>query len=449
MKNELGLKIIEIFSLDKKLLKFSGQQKLSKELNALHSGPEKEELLYKKHIAGKVGNVIGAAAALLILLFILWMNPQEEHELLGNAIKRNDYAGTEKSIYLTAKSEGMEENLELLIEPRHYSKSQLDEFAQELFEYLPKYHFYSEKVTGEGVYVIKEHIKLPTQIEGYPFEVGWESSDYEVMNNEGSITLDSANTSREVVLTATLSCYEYTWKNEYRLLVHKPIEMWETGFSKKLSEVIEELDNATAEKEELVLPAQIDGHQIAYEESDENTIPIVLGVGITLLVFLWILPDNTLSKQMEERNRQLSVDYVKLVSKLTLYMGAGLSFRSALARILRTADKNRFYAKEMELVMREIENGISEYKAIGKLAERCKIPCYTKLAVLLNQNIRKGNNNLQKQLKEEMDKAFEERKNLARKYAEEAGTKLLFPMVLMLLVVIVMIMYPAFVSFTI
>ena len=145
----------------------------------------------------------------------------------------------------------------------------------------------------------------------------------------------------------------------------------------------------------------------------------------------------------------MSVDYVKLVSKLTLYMGAGLSFRSALARILRTADKNRFYAKEMELVMREIENGISEYKAIGKLAERCKIPYYTKLAVLLNQNIRKGNNNLQKQLKEEMDKAFEERKNLARKYAEEAGTKLLFPMVLMLLVVIVMIMYPAFVSFTI
>ena len=83
------------------------------------------------------------------------------------------------------------------------------------------------------------------------------------------------------------------------------------------------------------------------------------------------------------------------------------------------------------------------------MAERCKVPCYTKLAVLLNQNIRKGNNNLQKNLSEEMDKAFEERKNLARKYAEEAGTKLLLPMILILLVVIVMIMYPAFVSFTI
>jgi hypothetical protein len=77
------------------------------------------------------------------------------------------------------------------------------------------------------------------------------------------------------------------------------------------------------------------------------------------------------------------------------------------------------------------------------------VPCYTKLAVLLNQNIRKGNNNLQRQLNEEMDKAFEERKNMARKYAEEAATKLLLPMILMLLVVIVMIMYPAFVSFTI
>ena len=50
-------------------------------------------------------------------------------------------------------------------------------------------------------------------------------------------------------------------------------------------------------------------------------------------------------------------------------------------------------------------------------------------------------------LEQESEDAFEERKNMAKKYAEEAGTKLLFPMILMLGIVIVIIMVPAILSF--
>ena len=156
-----------------------------------------------------------------------------------------------------------------------------------------------------------------------------------------------------------------------------------------------------------------------------------------------------MSAQIKERNRQLLADYATLVNKLTLYMGAGLSLRSAITKIAQSANKDRFYAKELEIAIRELENGISEQVVLERIAERCRLPCYIKLSVLLNQNARKGNSGLQKQLKEEVEKAFEERKNLAGKYGHEAGTKLLFPMILMLMVVMVMIMYPAFVSFTI
>ena len=44
--------------------------------------------------------------------------------------------------------------------------------------------------------------------------------------------------------------------------------------------------------------------------------------------------------------------------------------------------------------------------------------------------------------------AFEDRKNLARKYGEEAGTKMLFPMVMMLVVVMGIIMFPAIMTFS-
>ena len=50
-------------------------------------------------------------------------------------------------------------------------------------------------------------------------------------------------------------------------------------------------------------------------------------------------------------------------------------------------------------------------------------------------------------MKEESRIAFEDRKNEARKRGEEAGTKMLIPMMLMLCMVMIMIMVPAFLTF--
>ena len=400
-------------------------------------------------MAKKLEKMIYVFFAMGLLAVMLIINPLKKEELSENTILRNGYDSDEKIVRLIASSEGVEEEIEISVEPLHYSKVQLDEFAKEIFASFPEKYFFFQKKTGEGVYVIKRNLNLPEKIDGYPFELAYESSDYEIMDNRGNIILDDSQGPEEVILTVTLSCYEYTWEKEYSLLVHEVNTDWEDSFSEKTANVIEELDNNTAESEKLILPRRINGHTINYREKKDNTIYILFGFMGVVIVLLWILPDNNLSAKIEERNKQLLSDYAMLVNKLTLYMGAGLSLRSAVAKIVRSTDKNRFLAKELEIAVRELENGISEQMVMERLAERCRIPCYIKLSVLLNQNIKKGSNNLQRQLKEEVEKAFEERKILAGKYAQEAGTKLLFPMVLMLLVVMVIIMYPAFVSFTI
>lgn len=48
----------------------------------------------------------------------------------------------------------------------------------------------------------------------------------------------------------------------------------------------------------------------------------------------------------------------------------------------------------------------------------------------------------------ECNDAFLERKNKAKRMFEEAGTKLLVPMFMMLFVVVIIIMFPAFGSFS-
>ena len=64
----------------------------------------------------------------------------------------------------------------------------------------------------------------------------------------------------------------------------------------------------------------------------------------------------------------------------------------------------------------------------------------------MTQNLRKGTRGLGLLLEQEAADAFEERKNLAKKYGEEAGTKLLLPMMIMFGIVVAVIMVPAMMS---
>ena len=97
----------------------------------------------------------------------------------------------------------------------------------------------------------------------------------------------------------------------------------------------------------------------------------------------------------------------------------------------------------------EMQNGVPESTAYERFGARCRLPSYLKLGTLLSQNLRRGTRNLTELLEEESREAFENRKALAKKMGEECESKLLLPMILMLLTILVMIMYPAVASFQI
>ena len=90
--------------------------------------------------------------------------------------------------------------------------------------------------------------------------------------------------------------------------------------------------------------------------------------------------------------------------------------------------------------------GVSEKECYENFGSRCGLQPYMKLGALLSQNLRKGTKGLADALRLEGLHAFEERKAIARRRGEEAGTKLLLPMFLMLAVVLVIVIVPAFLS---
>ena len=94
-----------------------------------------------------------------------------------------------------------------------------------------------------------------------------------------------------------------------------------------------------------------------------------------------------------------------------------------------------------------MEEGVGEISAFDEFAKRCGLNKYRHFISIICQAMGKGREDLLLMLEKEAEDAFVERKNRAKELGEKAGTKLLFPMFLMLMIVLVIVMIPAFITF--
>ena len=117
-------------------------------------------------------------------------------------------------------------------------------------------------------------------------------------------------------------------------------------------------------------------------------------------------------------------------------------------RNMKQKDYREVLIHELKYSRHSLALGMPEEQVYYQLGRRLKLPCYIKLMTLLEQNVKRGSRGLIGIFEQEEVIALEERKNLAKRYGEEAGTKLLGPMILLLLVIMLMIMIPAFLSFS-
>ena len=150
----------------------------------------------------------------------------------------------------------------------------------------------------------------------------------------------------------------------------------------------------------------------------------------------------------EKYTKSLIRDYPKIVESLALYVGAGLSVKNAMFRISDEYIRRRAKAREpgFEGVLRmcrEMEEGRSELKAYELLTQYCPTREYRRLSSLLSSNLKKGTKGMIEELNKEEKEAFEMQKQYVRIAGEEASTKLLFPMIGLLGIVLVIIIAPS------
>ena len=219
-------------------------------------------------------------------------------------------------------------------------------------------------------------------------------------------------------------------------------------------EILEEaalLNREKADPDYYYLPAEYEGRILTWTRIPEKTGSLIAVLGMLSGVLLMILKIREKQEREEKRAEELLRDYPGFIMKFTLFIQAGMTAREAFRQMVRvyrqSSGEKRTVYEELTVFCNEVDSGVSENDACLRFGERCKTAKYRVFSVLLVQNLQKGTAQLAELLERESLEAWEERKRKARIQGETASTRLLIPMILLMLLVMFIILIPAFLTF--
>lgn len=390
-----------------------------------------------------------------ILAIIAILSQNNNHIIIEDKyIERGSYADSEKSQKLNVSigDEIKDQKIEIKIDEQQLTEDETFELFRQIEEQI------DAQILGKNTSIkeVRSNLKLPTKMEGKPVTISWETDNYEVLGADGEVNNEDLDKMGENVnLTATLQYKSYRESYDVQVKVLPPAWSESEILIRNIIKRVTAANKNTITDEYIELPQNIDGKMISWGENKGDSGMFLLMIGIIAALVIYYGKDNELQNQIKRRELQLLSDYPDIISKLTLLLGAGMTVKSAWQKIaLDYREKKeedpkyyRYAYEEMLITYYEIIGGVSELLAYEDFGKRSKNQRYMKLIALITQNIRKGSRGLSQILESESKDAFEDRKALAKTLGEEAGTKLMIPMFLNLILVIVMIMLPACMSF--
>lgn len=300
---------------------------------------------------------------------------------------------------------------------------------------------------------ILSDVFMPSVFPDTRIAIQWHLDSWDYINPDGTVKNSQLTETAAVKVQAELELEEQKefWEREIKI---RPPENPDEEQKVRMLEYQIQSAQEDSKSREMELPRSVLGQPVVWYPETDNRWMWILMLTAAAVCAVVIGKRKEEERVQKERERNMQKDYPEIVSRLCLYMGAGMSSRKAWERIVESYEKKSWETKkqreayeEMRTTLHEMQSGVAESLAYERFGTRCRLPSYLKLGTLLSQNLRKGTRNLAELLEWESREAFENRKAFARKMGEECESRLLLPMILMLLTILIMVMYPAMISF--
>lgn len=394
------------------------------------------------------------AAVLSVLCFAgLYILDNSHAELekneSGQTVIERGGTGGDSTRELHVQAGDMEEDVEIRISGRAYTEAELEEAFEHAEDRL-----YTCILNGnESPDEVRTALDLVTEVPDTGIRVSWEMDRYDIIDLQGNIIAEELTEEGTMVQLKAILSYEGRQKVcEFGVRVLPPVTGEREALIRSIREAAVKADGENRSEAYMVLPEQAGGLELRWTNGTETRAfgILVLGFGAACML---IVSDRQKRKEKEKHDlRQMQIDYPRIINKFNLYIRAGMTVRKAWFRIVQdyqlknSGKSGRKAYEEMTAAMYQIRGGLPEGECYEAFGARCRVPAYRQFGLLLSQNLRKGSGDLADLLERAALEAFEDRKKLARKLGEEAGTKLMIPMFMMLIIVLIIVIVPAFFS---
>ena len=417
-------------------------------LKSLYPGKDIRRLMASYYRKKKKLQILVISAG-LILGILFFISDRSSNEISPEGeILREAYDGKSKVIQANAHSETFGKTEVTIVVDR---QSYTDEEAEQVFEMTKLWLEQVIPGSNKGLFEVRDNLVFPDYYEDYGISISYTSDQYALIDGSGTVKNEELQKEETVAITVTLSYGEKSKSYVFPIVVYPPLLTEEEAFQKALEETLTEEDQKQKESERLILPSAVVGEEVHFTKKQDMRYFYVVIMGILCAVFLGKGMDQDLDKLYEKRKKSLTFAYPDFAGKLALLTGTGMSVTGAIKKIYKDGKEKAAEPlyEELGIFVRNLENGMLEERALEDLGKRSGLPQYRKFCSLISTHMKKGSLSLKKLLENEAEEAFTEHQNHIRKLGEEASTKLLLPMILMLGVVMVIIMVPAFMTYQI
>lgn len=454
--NELCKKLkqqIDSFAFDLHLwwrerLRIPFSQDRMKHLQMLWPGKSRREL-EEKEDCRRFSLWILLVIFTVFLTLIVWTGESGSRYLKGNGyLERREPGMGEQKAELQVKGDDVQKKVQIVVPEREYLPEELQAKLTEGRKYIIE-NYLGENKSSEKV---TKPLQLMSQIKNSAIKVKWKLDADGYINRDGTLNNMALSRKAEISITAYMVYRDVKEPVELELCVYPGKKSHEQKLWEEWESCLEEEKAQSAQQKVLTLPQEAAGSKLFYREVRERLWCQVLLAGGLLCICIPFLLDYQTEQGIRKRNLQLQTEYSEMVERFILLLGAGLTIRGAWLRITGEYERRRasgemsyhYLYEEMLLTRNEMENGKSEAAAYTAFGRRISMLQYMKFSTLLVQNLKKGSDDLLRRMELEAEDAVRSRRELAKRQGEEAGTKLLFPMMLMLVVVFAMILTAAF-----
>jgi hypothetical protein len=344
-------------------------------------------------------------------------------------------------------NESQSQNVDLTINPKGLSKNEKERRLE-----LTKKNIVSLIIgNNSSLSKVNSKLNLLTVDPKTGVEIAWDSEEEELISNDGEVNLLVAKDNEEAVLNAQLRLEDITDKVAIQVSFGKVKsgDDLQESIGVSVENAVNNI-NESNKGSSLVLPEKTpEGVDLEWSKQDDMGILTQVVIIIFIGLMIYLNRFNRPNKVLQEVRESIVRDFPDFINKLVLLLNAGMVVTTAFSKISEDyrsrIDKNdnKYLYEQFCHMDDNIKSANSGFLTeLNDIAQRSGVRDVMRFNTIIADNIDKGSTLVDK-LQNESRMLWTGRIKMAEEKGRIAETKLTFPMVLQLLVLIIITIAPA------